>query len=168
MNPTNKHRIYLALGSNLGDREANLGAGLKALSPQVKILRESPIYETAPWGYEEQEDFLNMVVEAETSLEPEALLAQLKAVEEAVGRTPTFRYGPREIDVDLLFYDDLVLETDELTIPHPHLHERAFVLVPLANLAPDLRHPTLGRMIKELVARVDSRGVVLYTRKGQP
>lgn len=156
------HRIYLGLGSNLGDRLANLGAAAAALPTAVEVLRQSPIYETEPWGYADQPAFLNCVIEAQTLLEPPALLAYLKQIEASLGRTPTFRYGPRCIDLDILFYDDLILETAGLTIPHPRLHERAFVLAPLADLAANLRHPVLGKRVEDLLSEVNQRGVKLY------
>jgi 2-amino-4-hydroxy-6-hydroxymethyldihydropteridine diphosphokinase len=145
------HLTYLGLGSNLGDRQAYLQAALDAMPPDVRPRRRSPIYETAPWGYTEQADFLNQVVEAETELEPLALLRHLKAIEQRVGRQASFRYGPRQIDIDILLYDDLVFEEDGLSIPHPRLQERAFALKPLADLAPDYLHPVLGKTIRELL-----------------
>ena len=157
-----QHSVFLALGTNLGDRFANLQAALEALAPQVQVAAESPVYETPPWGYEDQPAFLNMVVKAETSLAPEALLGFLKQLEAQLGRKPTFRNGPRQIDLDILFYDDLVLDESSLSLPHPRLHERAFVLVPLADLAPDLRHPVLGRTIRELLKGLDRTGIQRY------
>ncbi len=138
---TKKATIYLALGSNLGDRPANLEAALAAMPAGVKVLARSPVYETPPWGLTDQPDFLNMVVKGETRLSPLRLLTGLKRLEKNLGRLPSVRYGPRLIDIDILFYDDLVLHTPELTLPHPHLHERAFVLVPLADLAGGPRPP---------------------------
>jgi 2-amino-4-hydroxy-6-hydroxymethyldihydropteridine diphosphokinase len=153
--------IYLALGTNLGDRLANLRAAIAALPPAVRVARESPVYETPPWGIADQPAFLNMVLEAETDRAPLALLEYLKGLETRLGRQPGLRYGPRLIDLDILFYDDLVLDTPPLVIPHPRLHERAFVLVPLAYLAPDLRHPP-GGTVRELLAKVDTAGIRLY------
>ena len=150
------NKIYLALGTNLGDRLANLRDAINALAPDVSVLRESTVYETPPWGYTDQPAFLNMVVEAETSLRPRALLGYLKQREDELGRVKNFRYGPRHIDLDILFYDDLVLEDERLQIPHPRLHERAFVLVPLNDLAPDFVHPVLGVDVKSLLGGVDS------------
>lgn len=147
--------IYIALGTNLGDRLANLRSAIEALAPDVHITRESTIYETPPWGYTDQPAFLNMVVEAATSLNPRALLAYLKKREGELGRIESFRYGPRQIDLDILFYDDLVLNEDDLQIPHPRLHERAFVLVPLADLAPDLEHPVFKQRVHSLLNDVD-------------
>ena len=158
------HTIYISLGTNLGDRLANLQAALAALPPIVLMQAASPIYETEPWGYSDQPAFLNQVISAETQLEPLDLLPHLKRLETELGRTPTFRYGPRLIDMDILFYDDILLATPGLEIPHPRLHERAFVLVPLVDLAPDFRHPRLGKTLQELLAQVDTDGVRLYER----
>jgi 2-amino-4-hydroxy-6-hydroxymethyldihydropteridine diphosphokinase len=152
--------VYLALGTNLGDRRANLQAALEALPPSVVVRRASPVYETPPWGMTDQPAFLNMVVEAETEQSPEELLAHLKHLETILGRTPSVRYGPRLIDMDILFYEDRVIDSPGLTIPHPSLHERAFVLVPLADLAPDLIHPLLGKTIRDLLTGVDASGIV--------
>lgn len=160
MSPT----VYLALGSNAGERAAHLQAALAAMPPKVRPLIQSPIYETPPWGYAEQPAFLNMVAQAETELPPLELLKFLKALEVEVGRTPSFRYGPRQIDLDILFYDDLVLETPELSLPHPRLHERAFVLVPLADVAPNLRHPLLNQTVTEMLEGVNSVGIVRWTK----
>jgi 2-amino-4-hydroxy-6-hydroxymethyldihydropteridine diphosphokinase len=158
------HSVYIALGSNLGDRSGNLEAAVEALSPSVRVLLRSPIYETPPWGYTDQPDFLNQVIQAETELSPQDLLSDLKKIEEQLGRQPTIQYGPRKIDLDILFYDDLLLESPSLTIPHPQLAERAFVLLPLADLAPDLLHPVLGITIDELLSNVNQEGIHLYDK----
>jgi 2-amino-4-hydroxy-6-hydroxymethyldihydropteridine diphosphokinase len=158
--------VFLALGTNLGDRLENLHRAIEALAPTVKILARSPIYETPPWGVTDQPAFLNMALRGETLLPPTALLHFLKSLERQLGRIPSVRYGPRLIDLDILFYDDLVLDSDELTIPHPRLHERAFVLVPLADLAPDFVHPVLRKSVSTLLQQVDAGGIRLYASAG--
>jgi 2-amino-4-hydroxy-6-hydroxymethyldihydropteridine diphosphokinase len=155
--------IYLSLGTNLGDRLANLRAALKALPPKVIVGAESKIYETPAWGFEDQPAFLNMAIRGRTNLEPEPLLKDLKQLETRLGRTPSFRWGPRLIDIDLLFYEALVLDTPSLVIPHPRLHERAFVLAPLADIAPDLIHPALGKTVRQLLEGVEKVGIVPLT-----
>jgi len=155
----NKHTVYLALGSNLGDREQNLKEAIASLSPQMVVKAKSHIYETLPWGYEDQPKFLNQVLEAQTYLEPEPLLKHLKRLEIALGRKASFRNGPRLIDIDILFYDDLVLDTPLLTIPHPRLHERGFVLLPMMDIAPDLVHPVTKKSVREMVTFCDLGGI---------
>ena len=150
---------YLALGTNLGDRSANLRAALEALAARLTLAARSRVYETPPWGYADQPAFFNMVIAARTDLPPLALLDMLKSLETALGRRPSFRYGPRQIDLDILFYDDLVLDLPRLTIPHPRLHERAFVLVPLAEIAPDLVHPQIGLPVRALLGAVSTAGI---------
>jgi len=156
------HTVYIALGTNLGDRLANLHAALRSLPPAVTVTDESHVYETPPWGYEDQPAFLNMVVKAETDLEPESLLEYLKQLEMELGREQNFRWGPRLIDLDILFYDDRVLDSPPLVIPHPRLHERAFVLVPLADVAPDFVHPVLDRSISDLLSEVETTGITHF------
>lgn len=156
------HKIYLALGSNLGDRSANLGNTISALPTEVDVLRQSPVYETPPWGYQDQPAYLNMVIEAQTDLPPVDLLVYLKGLEGQLGRLPTFHYGPRLIDIDILLYAGQVFSSPELVIPHPRMSERAFVLVPLADLAPNLQHPVGGATISEMLARVDSSQITRF------
>ena len=153
------HTVYLALGSNMDNRLANLKQAVASLSPQLEVKKKSRVYETPPWGYEDQPLFLNMAVMAKTYLEPEPLLKHLKRLEAALGRQETFRNGPRLIDIDILFYDALVLQTPTLTIPHPRLHERAFVLAPLMDIDQELEHPVLGKTIWEIIAYVDVKGI---------
>ncbi|NPV84901.1 MAG: 2-amino-4-hydroxy-6-hydroxymethyldihydropteridine diphosphokinase [Anaerolineae bacterium] len=150
---------YIALGSNLKDRFANLQKAIGFLSKTLKDLRASEVYETVPWGYLDQPMYLNQVIEAQTDLSPHDLHQLLKDIEIAMGREPTFKYGPRIIDLDILFYDDIVLDTPDLTIPHPQMSARAFVLVPLATLAPNLRHPVSGLTITQMLSNVDTSGV---------
>lgn len=144
------HSVYLGLGANLGDRRATLCAARKQLAPSVEIVRCSSLYETPPWGVTDQPPFLNAVCYGRTALNPHNLLVFLKELERDLGRTATKRWGPRVIDLDILFFDDLILSTPSLTIPHSLLHERAFVLVPLHEIAPDLHHPVLGVSISAL------------------
>ena len=146
-----KHIVYLALGSNLGNRLDNLKEAVAALSPQLEVKAKSHIYETPPWGYEDQPLFLNQVLKAQTYLEPELLLKHLKRLEIALGRKASFRNGPRLIDIDILLYDSLVLNTPALTIPHPHMHERGFVLLPMMDIAPDLIHPVTQKSVREMI-----------------
>lgn len=141
---------YLGLGSNLGDRQANLDKALEILSQRLRLEKVSSIYDSEPVGDIEQPRFLNLVCEVRTLLSPQGLLALAKGIEARMGRTgPTG--APRIIDIDILFYGDRVIETPELTIPHPRLHQRAFVLVPLVEIAPRLVHPVSGKTLKQLL-----------------
>jgi 2-amino-4-hydroxy-6-hydroxymethyldihydropteridine diphosphokinase len=158
--------VLLGLGSNLGDREDNLRRALTALAGRLTLTAASPVYETAPMYLTDQPAFLNMAVRGETELPADALLAQLKALEKALGRAGGPRFGPRLIDLDILFYGAAVLELPGLTIPHPRLAERAFVLRPLADIAPDWVHPVTGRRVDEMLAGLaDDQGVSLKYRR---
>jgi GTP cyclohydrolase-4 len=145
---------YLCLGSNLGKREENLRQALTSLSLKVNLDKVSSIYETEPVGYKEQPLFLNLVCRITTNLLPEELLHLAKEIETTIGRVPSFPNAPRIIDIDILFYDNKIMETQNLTIPHPRLKDRAFVLIPLAEIAPDLVHPKLGKSITQLANAV--------------
>ena len=150
---------YLGLGTNLGARWANLRQALELLTArtEIKLLRCSGAYETEPWGVEDQPRFLNLVAEIATTLEPEPLLFRCKEVEEQLGREPSFRWGPRLIDVDILLYDDGVVDLPHLQIPHPRLHLRAFALIPLAELVPEHIHPSLEISIGNLAVSSEGR-----------
>lgn len=157
------HRVYIALGTNLGDRSTNLMAAQMMLSQEgIRLRGASKVYETAPWGVLDQPDFLNQVLMVETQQNPQELLKCFKDIEYRLGRRTGVRYGPRPMDLDILLYDDMVLETPDLVIPHPRLAERAFVLVPLADLAPDLIHPVLKKTVRELLSGLDTGGVTHY------
>jgi 2-amino-4-hydroxy-6-hydroxymethyldihydropteridine diphosphokinase len=153
------HRVYLGLGSNVGDRDAQLRSAISALAAAVHVERVSSVYDTAPLLVTEQRRFHNMVCMGATDLEPLALLYLVKELERRAGRVPGPRFGPRPLDIDILLYDELVQATPELTLPHPEMAKRAFVLAPLAEIAPDVRHPTLGTSMAELLIAVGEADV---------
>lgn len=145
--------VYLSLGSNEGDRNKNIGQAVELLNqhPEIQVKRKSSLYETLPVGYLDQPCFLNGAIEIETGLPPLELLDILKLIEKQVGRKEEgIRWGPRLIDLDIILYNSLVMETPRLTIPHPRVLERAFVLLPLAELVPKMLYPGLGKTIEEL------------------
>jgi 2-amino-4-hydroxy-6-hydroxymethyldihydropteridine diphosphokinase len=144
--------VYLSLGSNMGNRERNLRAALERFAAaELEVLRVSPIYETEPVDLAEQGWFLNLVVEGRTDLFPRQLLARTQRIERALGRVRTVPKGPRTIDIDILLYGNAVVRGATLEIPHPRMGVRRFVLVPLADLAPDLRHPVTHRTVREML-----------------
>ncbi len=155
--------VYLALGSNLGDRAAALQSAITRMeSPELLVLRASRVYETEPRDVVDQPWFLNQVIEAETSLFPRRLLTRLKRLELELGRRPSRPKGPRAVDIDILLYGDAVISTSDLTIPHERMGERRFVLEPLAELAPELRHPKTGKTIREMLAAVAGQRIRLF------
>ncbi len=156
--------VFLSLGTNLGDRLHALDMALHTMpsAAELTILAKSRVYETPPWGYEDQPAFLNMVVKAESVQAPQVLLTHLKMVETDLGRLPSFHWGPRAIDIDILFYDNVILDTPTLVIPHPRIQERAFVLVPLGEIAPNLLHPVLGETVSQLRSRLDTSRIKLF------
>ena len=144
--------VYIGLGSNLGDRHRNCLRAIELLRQKgLLIAKQSSLHETEPWGVTEQPEFVNMAVQAETDLAPIKLLEMLKEIEKDMGRQDTIRWGPRIIDLDVLLYDDIILKTDFLTIPHPLMHERLFVLGPLSEIASDFIHPVLKKSIGDLL-----------------
>ncbi|TDX48801.1 2-amino-4-hydroxy-6-hydroxymethyldihydropteridine diphosphokinase [Orenia marismortui] len=153
---------YLGLGTNVGDREDNLRQAISLIKdfPQTKVLLLSKIYETEPWGYTEQDNFLNMCLKLETTLSPYQLLAECQAVEKELKRKRKVRWGPRTIDVDILLYDNLNLSEEDLTIPHPRIAERNFVLIPLRDL--DKKLTISNKKIDELINNNTNAGVKLY------
>lgn len=151
-------RVFIAIGSNLGDREENIIDAINLLIANgVDVKNISSIIETKPYGNVKQPDFLNCVVDAYTALPPRMLLETLKAIEKQLGRTRTIHWGPRTIDLDIIFYDELVIDTPDLKIPHPDMQNRIFVLEPLNQLAPNFVHPVLNKTVRELLVELRSK-----------
>jgi 2-amino-4-hydroxy-6-hydroxymethyldihydropteridine diphosphokinase len=145
------HKAFIALGSNLGDKRKNIEIAIEKIKEKgIKILKVSSIIETEPYGYKDQDSFLNAVCLVETSLDPFSLLRVLLNIEEEMGRKRTFKWGPRNIDLDIIFYDDLVIESEELIIPHPDAHNRTFVMGPISEIEPDFVHPVLKRKVIDI------------------
>ena len=158
---------FLSLGSNLGSRTKNLAVAVRFLRENgVEVLRASSVYETEPVDHLDQPWFLNQVLQVRSSLDPHALLELVKSIEARMKRVPTVAKGPRTIDIDILFAGDLVVDLPDLMIPHPRLTQRNFVLVPLCEIAPEMRHPTLGKSIRELALSCsDSARVIAQKRR---
>ncbi|MDO8472508.1 MAG: 2-amino-4-hydroxy-6-hydroxymethyldihydropteridine diphosphokinase [Dehalococcoidia bacterium] len=152
--------VYLGLGSNIGDRRANICKALELLAEKVQVESVSSFYETEPWGFRDQPMFLNMACQICTDLGPKDLLHLAKDIEKRLGRTPGFRNAPRIIDIDILLYHNRVLDEPDLTLPHPRLSERAFVLVPLAEIAPELVHPKEGKTMKQMASQAKGKDTV--------
>ena len=154
--------LYLLLGANLGDRVATLRRAVDLIGARVgAVVQASGLYETAPWGVTDQPAFLNQVLGVETGLTPEAVLTQTQAIEEELGRVRHEKWGARVIDLDILYYGDLIIQSETLAVPHPFLHERRFTLVPLAEIAPDFVHPVLQKATSELLATCTDTGDVI-------
>jgi 2-amino-4-hydroxy-6-hydroxymethyldihydropteridine diphosphokinase len=159
MEKSYNHRVWIGLGSNLGDRSSNLAAAQRSIVLQdCRLISVSSIYESAPWGYESGNMFYNQCLVLETDLSPEAMLRMLQKIESEMGRVQsTGGYADRIIDLDLLFFDDLVMHTDDLVLPHPKLEERMFVLRPLAEIAPQKIHPVTGLTVSELFEKLPGK-----------
>jgi 2-amino-4-hydroxy-6-hydroxymethyldihydropteridine diphosphokinase len=154
--------VFLGIGTNLGNREINLEQAVAGIEENIgTVLQSSSIYETDPWGFESKDKFLNMIVKVETTLSPSLLLEKIKIIESLLGRVRGgMRYSSRLIDIDILLYEDLIVDEERLVIPHPLMHERKFVLVPLCEIAPEMIHPVLKKSIAELLKICEDRSEV--------
>lgn len=155
----NCHTVFISLGTNLGDRENNLRVAREHLAGSVEISANSSIYQTQPWGVVDQPEFLNQVVRGITFLTPLRLLSFLKKIERRMGRVKTFRFGPRLIDLDILLYDDQQVCNPRLIIPHPRMHQRTFVLFPLAEIIPNQIIPGTGLTVRQHLVELDVTGI---------
>jgi 2-amino-4-hydroxy-6-hydroxymethyldihydropteridine diphosphokinase len=146
-------KVFLGIGTNLGNRESNLKEAVARIEEYIgKVTRSSSVYETEPWGFQAEDEFLNMVVKVETKLTPSGLLGRILMIESLLGRVRSEKqYSSRVIDIDILLYEDLVIDEENLKIPHPLLHERKFVLVPLCEIEPELVHPVLNKSVATLL-----------------
>ena len=154
------HTVFLSLGSNLGHKQENCLQGMRLLSEirWIRLLAQAPFYQTEPVDFEDQDWFVNTAVKIETSLEPLPLLETLKSIEQQVGRRPsTVRFGPRVLDLDIILFDQLILDDPQLCIPHPRMHKRRFVLQPIYDIEPTVLHPVYRKTVGELLAAIDSR-----------
>jgi len=158
-----RYEVYLGLGSNVGPREKFLASGVAAIKnlPDSRIVWVSPVYETEPYGKKDQPSFLNAAMQLETSLSPDDLFVRLKDIERKAGRVGGERWGPRELDLDILIYDGLVFDKDNLRVPHPDMEHRTFVLIPLRDIAPDLVHPVTGLTVTEMAQQCKTGGRVV-------
>lgn len=152
--------VYIGLGSNLGDKKQNIEEALEYIKEKCEILKISSLYETEPVGYKDQDWFLNGVVKIGTHVGPQELLGFILLIEKRLGRVRTIKNGPRIIDLDILFYGNEIINEPNLIVPHPRLHERGFVLVPLQEVAPDLMHPIFRKTIQELLSNLGDEKVV--------
>ena len=154
------HKVFLGLGSNVGNKIENIKKAINLLQEKINNIEVAPFYVSKAVGYENQDDFVNTVLKGYTKLNPFELLEFTKQVEKQVGRIYRFHWGPREIDIDILFYDDLVINTEDLVIPHPRIQERDFVLIPLSDLEDGFIHPSLNLKIKELLEKLKDKSIM--------
>lgn len=157
-----KKKAYIGIGSNIGDKTANCKKAIELLkeNPQIKAAKISSFYETEPVGYKEQEWFVNCAVEIETDLNPQELILLCQTIESKLGRKRKIKYGPRIIDLDILLYNNDIIDTTELKIPHPEMHKRSFVLKPLSDIAPDAVHPVLKKTIEKLLNNLTEESAI--------
>lgn len=155
-----KNDIYLGLGSNVGDKTKFLMDAVHLLGKKLNIVKTSRIYSSKPVGYTEQDIFLNMALYCQTDMDIKSLFSFVKEVEKKVGRVERFKWGPREIDIDILFFNNEIYNSDSLTVPHQRLHERDFVLVPLVDINPKLIHPVFNKTVEELLKEVKERSIL--------
>lgn len=160
-------KVYLLIGSNVGNRTKHMEKAHQMIESKVgKITNKSRIYETEPWGEKDQDDFLNQAIEVESKLKPKAIMKQIAEIESFIGREETFKWGPREIDIDVLFYGDEMISEMDITIPHAFIHERRFTLIPLNDICPDQYHPIFGATVKELLDMCEDESEVKLYSKG--
>ncbi len=153
-------KVFLGIGSNVGERIVYIKNALNLLSQILKEIQTAHFYVSKAVGFEDQPDFINTAISGYTDLEPYELFKKVKDIENKVGRIKRFRWGPREIDIDILFYGSLIMEKDDLIIPHPRIHERDFVLKPLSDLDPDFVHPVLKKPVKELLLNLKEKSII--------
>ena len=159
-------KVYLSIGSNVGNKLINMKKAITSIKKNLRVTKISPIYKTEPVGYKKQDWFLNCAVEAETDMEPFKLLSFLKSIEKRLKRKKVFRYGPRTMDIDIIFYGDKILKSGKLVIPHPRMHRRLFVLEPLSRISPNFVHPEYKKTIEELKNKLKSKKEVrLHSEK---
>jgi len=151
------NKVFLGLGANVGDRKSNINLAIKLLQEKVKDIKVAPMYESRPVGHKNQANFLNTALMGTTDLSPLELLNFVKQIEKNVGRIKRFRWGPREIDIDILFYESSIYHDDSIQIPHPRLHERDFVLKPLLELEPEFIHPVFKESLSVLYSKLETK-----------